>query len=118
MTRSRAVVMSMAGMTAALIVSFSFALHGATGPTQAPTGFDNLTNGFMNQSDYDAAREAFEERDGAVEGLGPVYNAQGCVECHQNPVTGAGSQVTELRAGHRDGSGNFVDAPGGSLIND
>jgi CxxC motif-containing protein (DUF1111 family) len=33
-------------------------------------------------------------------------------------VTGAGSQVSELRAGHLDGAGNFVDAPGGSLIND
>ncbi|HEY6214833.1 MAG TPA: di-heme oxidoredictase family protein, partial [Vicinamibacterales bacterium] len=47
-----------------------------------------------------------------------VYNAQSCAECHQSPVTGAGSQISELRAGHLDGSGNFVDAPGGSLIND
>jgi CxxC motif-containing protein (DUF1111 family) len=47
-----------------------------------------------------------------------VYNAQSCAECHQNPVTGAISQVTEFRAGHTDSSGNFVDAPGGSLIND
>jgi len=52
------------------------------------------------------------------DGLGPVYNAQSCTECHQNPVTGAISQVSELRAGHKDGYGNFVDAPGGSLIND
>jgi CxxC motif-containing protein (DUF1111 family) len=47
-----------------------------------------------------------------------VYNAQSCTECHQNPVTGAGSQISELRAGHLDSAGNFVDAPGGSLIND
>ena len=26
--------------------------------------------------------------------------------------------VSELRAGHKDASGNFVNAPGGSLIND
>src|SRR5205814_3199768 len=45
-------------------------------------------------------------------------NAQSCAECHQNPVTGGVSQVSELRAGHRDANGNFVDAPGGSLIND
>ena len=32
--------------------------------------------------------------------------------------TGAGSQISELRAGHLDSAGNFVDAPGGSLIND
>src|SRR5262249_30311709 len=51
------------------------------------------------------------------EGLGPVYNAQGCGECHQTPVAGGISQITELRAGHFDGR-NFVDHPGGSLIND
>src|SRR5207249_1146865 len=28
------------------------------------------------------------------------------------------SQITELRAGHRNIFGNFVEAPGGSLIND
>src|SRR5439155_13787995 len=77
-----------------------------------------LTNGFLTQADFDAARATFEERDTIPDGLGPVYNAQSCAECHQNPITGAISQVGELRAGHRDGVGNFVDAPGGSLIND
>jgi CxxC motif-containing protein (DUF1111 family) len=33
-------------------------------------------------------------------------------------VTGAISQITELRAGHTDAGGNFIDAAGGSLIND
>src|SRR5262249_17491635 len=36
----------------------------------------------------------------------------------QSPVTGGISQISELRAGHKNGAGNFVDAPGGSLIND
>src|SRR5216110_3635256 len=48
--------------------------------------------------------------DEIADGLGPVYNAQSCAECHQNPVTGAISQISELRAGHNDGSGNFVPA--------
>lgn len=86
--------------------------------TEAATSFDNQTNGMVDQSTFDQDRAAFEERDEADEGLGPVYNAQGCVECHQNPVTGGISQVTVLRAGHRDAQGNFVEAPGGSLIND
>jgi CxxC motif-containing protein (DUF1111 family) len=59
----------------------------------------------------------FEEREGFDDGIGPVYNATGCVECHQSPDTGAISQITEFRAG-RLVNGNFVDAPGGSLIND
>ncbi|HUL74087.1 MAG TPA: di-heme oxidoredictase family protein [Vicinamibacterales bacterium] len=84
--------------------------------TEAPAGFDNVFNGFGTQGDFDAGREAFEERDGIGDGLGPVYNAQSCAECHQSPVTGAISQITELRAGHLDGRGNFIDHPGGSLI--
>jgi CxxC motif-containing protein (DUF1111 family) len=89
-----------------------------TGATEAPTGFDNLTNASITQAQFNADLLIFEERDFVADGLGPVYNAQACSECHQNPVTGAISQITELRAGHTDGFGNFIDAAGGSLIND
>ena len=85
--------------------------------TEAPAAFDNLTNGFLTQDEFDLALDVFEEREGRDEGLGPVYNAQACAECHQNPVTGGISQITELRAGHFNGI-SFVDHPGGSLIND
>jgi CxxC motif-containing protein (DUF1111 family) len=103
--------------TAVFLATFARAVQGQSA-TEAPAGFDNRTNGFLSQTDFDAARAVFEERDNIAKGLGPVYNAQSCAECHQNPVTGGVSQVSELRAGHRDGTGNFVDAPGGSLIND
>jgi CxxC motif-containing protein (DUF1111 family) len=86
--------------------------------TEAPAGFDNLTNGLVPQATFNADLAVFEERDDIPKGLGPVYNAQSCAECHQNPVTGGISQITEFRAGHLDGFGNFVDAPGGSLLND
>jgi CxxC motif-containing protein (DUF1111 family) len=92
-------------------------VYGQAGVTDAPTGFDNLTNGVTTQAQFDLDREVFEEREFIADGLGPVYNAQACSECHQNPVTGAISQITELRAGHFNGT-NFVDHPGGSLIND
>jgi CxxC motif-containing protein (DUF1111 family) len=85
--------------------------------TEAPTGFDNNTNGFVDQSAFNDVLAAFQERDGIDQGLGPVYNAQSCAECHQNPVVGGISQITELRAGHFNGTA-FVDHPGGSLIND
>jgi CxxC motif-containing protein (DUF1111 family) len=86
--------------------------------TEAPTGFDNLPNTLVSPATFTADMGVFEERDDKAKGLGPVYNTQSCAECHQNPVTGAISQITELRAGHLDGFGNFVDAAGGSLIND
>jgi hypothetical protein len=53
----------------------------------APTGFDNLTNGFESQTQFDLDRATFEQREEIADGLGPVYNAQACSECHQNPVS-------------------------------
>ena len=118
MKRPNAIVLALVAATATYLSTFSLTVKGQIGATEAPAGFDNVTNGFTSQADFDADRAVFEERDEIAKGLGPVYNAQSCAECHQSPVTGAGSQVSELRAGHLDGAGNFVDAPGGSLIND
>jgi hypothetical protein len=93
-----------------------------SGPTEAPVGFDNQTNGFTQQGDPNTPgtflgdKAAFEAREEVADGLGPVYNAQSCAECHQNRVTGGSSQVMELRAGHSGPGGAFVPAPGGSLI--
>jgi len=89
----------------------------AVTPTTAPTGFDNLTNGFESQAQFDLDRANFDSREELADGLGPVYNAQACAECHQNPVSGAISQITELRKGRFDGF-TFTDSPGGSLNND
>jgi CxxC motif-containing protein (DUF1111 family) len=86
------------------------------GATEAPAAFDNQTNGFTDQATFDADRLAFEEQEQIADGLGPVYNAQSCAECHQNPVTGGISQIFELRAGHSGAGGQFVAAPGGSII--
>src|SRR5215211_2576037 len=87
------------------------------GATEAPALFDNLTNGFTDQPTFDADRAAFEAREVKEDGLGPIYNAQACVECHQNRVSGGVSQILEVRAGHNGPDGTFVPAPGGSLIN-
>ena len=125
---------------AAIVMPFAFngSVEGQAA-TDAPTvdlnafNREDLTPGFLyNGMDYvgqadDAGHflEAQEEygggaegQEGIADGLGPVYNAQSCRDCHQNPVIGAISQVKEFRAGHLNAVGNFVDAPGGSLIND
>ena len=99
------------------LATLTLSLEGQSA-AQAPAAFDNLTNGLVTQDVFNELLAVFEEREGIDEGLGPVYNAQSCAECHQNPVTGGISQIAELRAGHQDVFGNFVDAPGGSLIND
>src|SRR5437764_9392024 len=76
--------------------------------TEAPAGFDNKTNGFTTQATFDADLATFEEFETTADGLGPVYNAQSCRECHQNPVTGAGSQIVEVRVGHLGDKGQFI----------
>lgn len=99
--------------------------------SEAPTGFDNRTNGFLRQGPaYDLLGEdnvvpnrsfndnrfIFEEIEVIADGLGPTYNAQSCAECHQNVVTGGASQIAEHRTGHLDASGGFFESVGGSLI--
>ena len=78
-------------------------------PSEAPTGFDGRSNGFVDDATHAADREIFDEVEDADEGLGPVYNAQACRECHQSPVSGGPSQVTELRVGHLDRLGRFAN---------
>jgi CxxC motif-containing protein (DUF1111 family) len=78
-----------------------------TGP-EALAGFDNLSNGFVAESTHAADLEAFDETEDIEDGLGPLYNAQACRECHQNTVSGGASQVSELRVGHNGPDGKFV----------
>lgn len=84
--------------------------------TDAETGFSEMTNGVLTQTEFDIARDVFNEQESIADGLGPVYNAQSCGECHQNPISGGVSQITEVRAGHVNPFGRFLDHPGGSLI--
>ena len=100
--------------------------------TEAPAGFDDQTidASFVTQAVHDADRATFEETETeAGNGLGPIYNAQSCRECHQSPNTGAISQIAELRVGHYSEDGRFeaADIPiddgaelisGRSLVND
>ncbi len=76
-------------------------------PTEAPTGFDNKSNGLADDATHEADQMRFEEVELVSDGLGPLYNAQSCRECHQSPVSGAASQVAELRVGHLGPDGHF-----------
>jgi CxxC motif-containing protein (DUF1111 family) len=114
--RSRRLARSHAFVLPLLLLAAPVAYAVAT--MEAPAGFDNLTNGFEPQTQFDLDRAVFEERDNIADGLGPVYNAQSCAECHQSPVTGAASQITELRVGQMDAAGNYTEPVSGSLIND
>jgi CxxC motif-containing protein (DUF1111 family) len=88
----------------------------AVTPTEAPAGYDNQTNGFEAQAAMDVDRGVFDEIEQISDGLGPIYNAQSCRECHQSPVSGTISQVTELRVGFFNGE-TFTPPVGGSSLN-
>jgi CxxC motif-containing protein (DUF1111 family) len=115
--------------------------------TEAPAGFDGRSNGFAeefcsnqdrlvsspnspkipaDECNLEAAEEEFIGPESVADGLGPIFNAAGCGECHSsNPafdpddftrkLTGATSEITEKRAGFYDGR-TFREHPGGSLI--
>jgi CxxC motif-containing protein (DUF1111 family) len=70
-----------------------------------------------DECSFDAALEEFTGPEGVADGLGPVFNAAGCGECHGTPMIGGSSQVVEKRAGFLR-NGQFFDPPGGSLIQD
>jgi CxxC motif-containing protein (DUF1111 family) len=117
----------------------AFAIVGiAQTATQAVTGFNTplnnnqsgaVSNGLTTNAVFAADEGVFMEEEDIGDGLGPVYNARSCVDCHAQPNVGGTSQVTELRVGHNDGRGNFVNPtiaindgatsiPNRSLVND
>ena len=149
MRRSR-VVGILAVWTALVIVGIGFGDSARSdGPTEAVAGFDGGSNGFAeefcanqdaltdspnspqipaDECDFDTAEEEFTGPETVADGLGPIFNANGCGECHSsNPafdpgnftrkLVGATSQITEKRAGFFNGF-SFTDHPGGSLIQD
>jgi CxxC motif-containing protein (DUF1111 family) len=59
----------------------------------------------------------FGEQETKDDGLGPVYNARGCGECHDSTVVGGRSQISELRAGRTVNGVFTANDPDGSLIN-
>src|ERR1700730_16313291 len=104
------------------VTAMGLALTAQQPPTEAPAGFDTPTlaqnpgsqsknNGLTEPpgDTYALDQQTYEQVHDASTGLGPVFNGRACAECHQNPVSGAASQFTELRVGDLDANGNFVN---------
>lgn len=70
--------------------------------------FASQTNGFESQSAFDTDRLAFEAIEDIDAGLGPLYNMRSCSECHQNAITGTGSQIGELLLGRSDDTTDLI----------
>jgi CxxC motif-containing protein (DUF1111 family) len=123
-------------LTTVFSQSATEAVAGFSTPTGCPTtnippGITTCQdNGFVPATvSFADNQDTFEEQENVTNGLGPVYNDKSCANCHQNPVTGGVSQISELRVGHTDVFGNFVNPtitinngansiPNRSLVND
>jgi CxxC motif-containing protein (DUF1111 family) len=124
--------------TLAALVILAPTMWSADRIDEAPAGFGVVSNGFAeefcanqgaltnspnsplvpdDECNFDAAAEEFTGPETVADGLGPVFNAAGCGECHIVPNLGGSSQIVEKRAGKWDGNA-FLDHPGGSLIQD
>ena len=113
------------GVAALVVAGYVF----ASNLPEAPTGLDNKTNGMVDDATHAADQAKFDEVEQVPDGLGPLYNAQSCRECHQNPTSGGSTQISELRVGHRGSHGKFENPEipiargteiikGRSLVND
>ena len=86
-------------------------------PNEAPAGFDNKTNGFVNQTEFDELLDTFSEVEDAADGLGPTFNEASCATCHSIGAIGGAGLNLETRAGTIK-NGEFVEHAGGSLVHD
>src|SRR5947209_200656 len=76
-------------------------LAAATQSAEAPVGLDNNTNGLTDETTHDADLAQFAQVEAVSDGIGPLFNDASCANCHLDAgVTGAGSQVKELRVGY------------------
>src|SRR5271156_6065004 len=115
----RKVLVSVCLFGALIALTLGFVGIAQQSAKEAPAGFNtpsfnsaqSISNGIVEPSGDTFARDqnVYEENEAVKDGLGPVYNATSCVNCHQNPNSGSASQITELRVGHNDANGNFVN---------
>ena len=137
MGRTFRVVVVVWALVLAGVIILSDRVETQSGVTEAPTGFTG-SNGFAaefcanqdalvdspnspmipdDECSGDTAAEEFTGPETVADGFGPIFNGVGCGECHVVPTLGGSTQLTEKRAGFFDGT-NFIEHPGGSLIQD
>jgi CxxC motif-containing protein (DUF1111 family) len=140
MKRPAKALVIFAAAAAVYVAALGSSVEGVSEPdlTEAPTGFLLESNGFAEEfcsrqpdlvrsrnsplipsqeCSFETALEEFTGPEGIADGVGPVFNAVGCGDCHSVPGIGGFSQIVEKRAGAWDGA-RFEDHPGGSLIHD
>src|SRR5262249_23753934 len=101
------------------VVGAAYNFDDAPAAYQTPLNNDGsgaVGNGFTDPATFTADEVAFMDEEDIPQGVGPVYNARACVDCHATPNVGGTSQIAELRVRHQDAFGDFVNPT--ILIND
>ena len=91
---------------------------------QAPSAFAQVAFGDPlpgltadERARFEAGKVAFEEVEGVFDGVGPVFNRDSCVACHDSQATGGGSDILSTRVGTRvDGRFDPLLGRGGPVI--
>src|SRR5437867_2875027 len=83
-------------------------------PSEAPTGFDNLTNGVTDQPTFEADRGVFEERETIDDGLASGMRGQFI----QVPVLEAGGQLRGGRFGWKNQHASLVSFSADAYLNE
>jgi CxxC motif-containing protein (DUF1111 family) len=119
MPHRRKILLCSCVFAALTVLGTGLARVAAKSATEAPDGFNtpsfngaqSVSNGIVEPpgDTFALDQEVYEQNHSVETGLGPVYNATACVSCHENPNSGGASQFTELRVGHNDENGNFVN---------
>lgn len=77
--------------------------HGLAAATKMQMGFGAPLPGLtgLELAAFEAGKQAFEEVEGAADGLGPVFNGASCAECHNGQATGGGNATLSTVIGRR-----------------
>ena len=108
-TFAKAMVDQSASQALVLAVSLIWIATTLGVSAQLPVGAGDPLPG-ITPTEFEAFRlgiDDFVEIEQPGEGLGPLFNAAGCAACHNVPVIGGMTPMTEMRAGHRDADGKF-----------
>ncbi len=106
--------MRRAGITAWLLVSLAFA--GCAKPVQPGDPLPGLTEDERER--FQLGRVVFDSVFTPERGLGPLFNAAACGECHEKPVSGGNGDEIEVHATafHPDGNCDALAREGGPVI--
>src|SRR5258707_14756691 len=95
-----------------IALATAFAVVGAAqSATEAPAAFATplnndgagaVGNGFTDAATFQADTAKFLAVEDIPQGIGPIYNARSCGDCHATPNVAGTNQQAKLRVGHED----------------